>query len=348
MAKKESSAKITDKMVLDLKLPAYVQFVHLYLGARLKINKHIAKNTIFSMAMDSVCTGKPAILYDDTAQGYTFAELRQLGEDTLRNIFTAIIAKNDTDFYRMMGGYDVLKESGDESISDKLLRNLALQIIKTEFSGVNLRDSDIENIVSVILINEEDLRVGIEGEAGKGSYLFLKEEEPYALYKEVRAIVTRYRKLRRAEETYKGLFSLFNKLLERAAADGSYSRQTQNEGDYYKAFDGNMEFFKEFTRFVQSSDLINYLSEDELKELRAKYTHMLRENGDFEAMRHCEDCETCVFDNRKCVDIWLKKHLIRLLKGLCFIDTFRPLGSPTFEESLFSKEHPGMYVFNKT
>jgi len=338
-------SKKLDKTVIDLKLPAHVNFTMLYLGARLKISKHVTKSTLISMAIESVCAEIPApVLFDATSKSYTLAQLRQAGEKVVRDSFAALMDKNDADFYRKMKDFNV-PDAPDANNDDEQLRALALQILKDSLLGINLRDTDIENIVSVILISEEDLRCGLEGEDGKGSYIFLKEYEPYAYYKEVRAILFRYRRLQRAEETYMELFILFNKILERIESDTGYTRQKQE--DYYEAFDGNMAFLKEFSQGAQSADLIEFLQPEELIELRRKYTAMLTDGGEIESMRNCSNCEVCIFDKRKCVDKWLKRHIIRLLKSLCFMDIFIPIASPTFEASLFSKEHSDMYTFIK-
>ena len=336
--------KMIEKTAVDLKLNVQADFTALYLGAREKISKHITKSTIISMSVECACSGKPAVMYDDAGRSYTFGELKELGVSIIRDVFSELMDKSCAEFCREMEEYEL----SPDIPPDDLYRELALKIFKQHLQYINHRESDWENIVKIILISEDDLREGVEGESGTGSYMFLKYDQPFTFYRELSEIVKRYHKLSRTNDTLQKLFALFSKTLERISADKGYTWKEQEKEKYYDFFDGNMKFFKEFSQALPEMSLTGIITEEELKQLRSQYVEMLRENGELQTLKHCgQSCDICVFDVRKCADIWIKQHLINLLERLCFVDGFKSITLPSFEESLFSKEYRETIIFKE-
>jgi hypothetical protein len=186
--------RMLEKTAIDLKLSAQVSFTMLYFGAR-QISKHVTKATLMSMCVNSACTGIPAVLYDVTLKPYTFGDLMSLGEKSVRSAFLNLIdEKDDGIFLKRMNDCGITP--GEVPVGanrDKLYRPLGMKILKNYYGLVNLRETDFENMISVIFVSEEDLQDA--NEIPLGSYMFLKAAEPYTCYKEMDKIIFRYMRL---------------------------------------------------------------------------------------------------------------------------------------------------------
>jgi hypothetical protein len=182
-----------EKTAIDLKLSAQVSFTMLYFGAR-QISKHVTKATLMSMCVNSACTGIPAVLYDVTLKPYTFNDLMNLGEKTVRSAFLKLIEEEDDEiFMRRMRDYGETLDDVKIGDRENQYRPLGMKILKGYYDLVNLRETDLENMLSVIFVSEEDLQEANENPLG--SYMFLKTAEPYTCYKEMDKIILRYRRL---------------------------------------------------------------------------------------------------------------------------------------------------------
>jgi hypothetical protein len=337
-----------DKLAVDLKLMAQVEFVFLYVGAR-SIWRQITKATLASSALEAACTGKQPVLYSEGGKSFTFADIRRIGEQVIRGAFAELLRKPDLPFLTEMEGYD----APDERLEDETcFRPLALKILKRPGRvHANIRDSDWENTLKIILISESDLQAGTdEGD----SYQFIKTSEPYTVYPEMRTILRRYHHLRRAKATYGELHALFGNMLDRVAADLGYTMRQKTENQpYYDLFDANMEFYKAASKALEETDPGRFLTDEKMKKLQKDYLETLRdpETGDIYHMMNCgKGCGECVFDMRKCVREWIKQLNCRLLRRVCFYDTFTPdpLGlDEDLERGLFNQQYKDIYVFTK-
>jgi hypothetical protein len=337
------TGKLFERTALDLKLNAQVIFTMLYLGARAVISRHITKSTIISMMIESACSSRPFLLYDDTAKSYTVEDLRKKGEDLVDEAFNTLMKKRDTEFVRAFGELNL----PDDIDQDELLRLFATQILAKSFSMINLRDIDIENIVSAILINEDDLRYGKEGKDGMGSYIFLKEYEPFVRYKEVRALLKRYRALLDTKEALLLIHGLFKATVEHVMQISGWTSQEPTGHDYYEHYDANMDFLQVFSKGLQELDFNAIAAEAEFKNIYKTYFDLLLYSGKLESMRRCGDCNPCIYDKRKCLDKWLKSYMKELLIKLCFVDIFKGMQLETFEEWIFSQTYPTRLNFIK-
>ena len=338
-------ARSFNKTAVDLKLPAQVDSIFLYVGAR-TVMKHITKSKLISVALDAACNNQSASLYGDTERIYSFSELRDIGKKTIHGTFQKLIEKEEVRFLEEMDGYEVPETDNN----DEIYRSLAIQILKRHMFSINLRNTDYEDIIKVVLISEDDLKISSEGEGGVGSYVFLKEAQPYTVYHEMKKIVGHYNDLRSIKETYLQVLSLFDKVLNRLATDLGYSWESRGDQKYYEVFDGNLDFYKASSKALHEVEFKDFMTEKELNDFKRQYMNMLRLNDKLKKMKNCSsECEECIFDVRKCVDRWLKRHFEGLIENLCFIDGFNSHSSAwaNLEDELFSKKYEGIYVFKK-
>jgi hypothetical protein len=328
--------RAAEKMLVELKLAARIDFNFLYLGARKHIDRHITKATLLSLTLESACSiDKPVTLYNpNTAEVFTLQKLKSEGEKIIADAFADVMKKPDMKFLRDMTEYGI---PDDAKNNDETKEHLARKVLTSALKNyINLRETDIENIISIILISGDDLRIDKEGEDSVSSYEFLREEEPYAYHRRIGDIFLRYRRLQRVEYTYTKLFALFNLVVEHAAKELGYVRQQQVS--VRDNFESNEAFLKGFMRLINEMDITALIPDDEWQELRQAYVNNIVEimNGGAARLENCDSgCEVCVY-NRRCPIKWIKNHMIKLLKRLCFVDPFH-IGSiynPSLEDSL--------------
>lgn len=337
--------KMLDKTAVDLKIKAQVDFMMLYVCARV-ISKHITKSTVMSACVEYACTGKPAIFYDASACPYTCAELRQLGEDAVRKAFRTYIEYPDILFFPKVKEFD-LPEKLDSETKAPLYPVIARKILKDQFFGViKLRDANLDNIIKVIFIEREDLLQEIKEDGGKAdSGVYFGQLESFAFFKEIDEIFSRYEKLRETEKTYRLLYPVFIQVVKHFADKFGYSMQKRAaNADLYDYYDGNMAFYEACASEMLSINLTDFTSEDEIKLLLAQYCEWFSNKKGFKKPAGCAGgCKICAFDIRKCPQVWVKQHMQKLLEELCGLHhliTWLEDGVylDNFERWLFEKE----------
>ena len=325
--------KMLDKTVIDLKLSAHICFTMLYLGARAKISKHITKATLISTIIESACVGRQEIVfYDQALKSYNLAELIKIGENLIRDSFMSFMNDpGEVYFYVLMSnitnGYKhqnsmLEKVYKDHIHTDEMKRHIASSILTESLKSINLRDTDIENIVNVILIDHNVLGVEKEGDDHKSSYLFSREQEPYTCFKEVKAIIQRFENIKHKISTLEELSALFKKVLDEICQKHGYENVTSNpdKKDDFELFDSNMDFWRLFTEELESINLCSLSSEDEIAALRKNYKEMIMQSQEADSLRNCSGCGPCVFDERKCLDAWIKKQMAGWLRSCMFAE----------------------------
>ncbi|MCL1987407.1 MAG: hypothetical protein FWG64_05485 [Firmicutes bacterium] len=339
--------KTLDKTIVDLKPTAHKTFAMLYLGARAKISKHITKSTLISMALESTCTGNPATLCDKTAKSHTFAQISQMGENVISEIFNKITSKNDVDFYNYINTLDFTIPK-EPPITEETIRNLGLEILRKGLVNINLRYTDIENILNVILLSEKALKEkSSDSEETADGYVFAKETQQYTRYSDLHQIFWRYINLKNANLVYDELFTTFQKVLNHATQKLGYTSKPRQSGSetYYSALDENINFYNKFNELLETIELQPLFCEPKLYR---NYKIAIWDKGT--KIMQCTDCKPCIYDKRKCPNIWIKQHLSLLLKRLTFIDTehlANEIVNPTFEFYLLKQKYPNMITFGR-
>jgi hypothetical protein len=310
-----------DKMAIDLKLTAQVAFTFLYVGAR-KLHRQITKATLMSMCIECAATGKPAMLYDSSLRSHTFEELVALGDSSIRKALAKFMELADCEFYETTREFLTQDDDGQKP-DEALYRPLAFNILKDiRFMEMyNLRDTDIDNIVRIILITNEDLKA-FDGDERK-SFVFSKFSEPYTCYKEMIEIFSRYRSLQTIAQGYKAIFPLFYSILNALSEKRGYAPIPTDARDknYQDYFDANYEFFLKFVQDIKDLPLEEYMPAEGFEGLCGQYLDMLAASGRLASMQNCNpSCKACVPNPRKCVSPWIKKHMLEIYRAVFFCD----------------------------
>lgn len=296
------SWKITNKILLA------------YLGAKV-VDQSITKSALISKIIGSNYDGNFVVIIDKDSNTYTFKELVDKGFRYINLVFEDIIKKDDVSFFKEVSKYDkvILESQGDER-----LRKLAFELLNFRFSCINLKKSDIDDIISIVLPESDDIAEdNIEDEESsevkkgyeiKKTYYFLKYDFEFTIFNIVNDIVKRYISLFMLQDLYKDLFNIMESIEKEQLEKLSYKRVIAevNEKDLKETETMFEILCNEFNKydFVANKFFKNHMS---------IFQSMFNYKNIKEQCK--ENCSLCI-DSVYCFEKFIKTKVIWILKTI--------------------------------